>query len=43
MEREVSNVNQMEVKGTVASDGSIILPPGDNQFFFLSISLANCL
>ena len=28
MEREVSNVNQMEVKGTVASDGSIILPPG---------------
>ena len=28
MEREVSNVNQMEVKRTVASDGSIILPPG---------------
>lgn len=28
MEREVSNVNQMEIKGTIASDGSIILPPG---------------
>ena len=27
MEREVSNVNQ-EIKGTIASDGSIILPPG---------------
>lgn len=28
MEREVSNVDQMEIKGTIASDGSIILPPG---------------
>lgn len=28
MEREVSNVNQMEIKGTIAGDGSIILPPG---------------
>ena len=27
MEREVSNVNQ-EIKGAIASDGSIILPPG---------------
>lgn len=28
MEREVSNVNQVEVKGIIAGDGSIILPPG---------------
>ncbi len=28
MEREVSDVSQMEVKGSIASDGSIILPPG---------------
>ena len=28
MEREVSNVDQIEIKGTIASDGSIILPPG---------------
>lgn len=28
MEREVNEMNQMEVKGTIAGDGSIILPPG---------------
>lgn len=28
MEREVIEMNQMEVKGTIAGDGSIILPPG---------------
>lgn len=28
MEREVNEMNQMKVKGTIAGDGSIILPPG---------------
>ena len=26
--REVDDMNQMEVKGAIAGDGSLILPPG---------------